>query len=101
MNRSSLRKVTTLLSHEVDLVPPPNLVQEFLGTRVAELFDSSIGITALRKRQCRSRISFSSEGSYDLWLGVLASSVETSCRAGAGIATRRDRTICFAGIFRP
>jgi hypothetical protein len=38
---------------------------------------------------------------YDLWLGVLASSVETNCRAGAGIATRPDRTICFAGIFRP
>ena len=46
-------------------------------------------------------VSSSSEGGYDLWLGVLASSVETSCRAGAGIATLRDRTICFAGIFRP
>jgi len=35
---------------------------------------------------------------YDLWFGVLASSVGTSLWAAAGISTLPDRTICFAGI---
>lgn len=66
-------------------------------------FEQRLRVMSSRPRENSScsRLSSSSEGSYDLWLGVLASSVETSCRAGAGIATRRDRTICFAGIFRP